>query len=239
MRRIALALLLASTLAWTQEHGAPAGAHGQPAESPAQANQAATAPGHSPADPSQHQSGTEHAQQAADHGEGHDGAMPNEIWWKWANFGILAIVLGWLIGKHAGPFFKARTASIQQGIAEARQMKADADARAAAIEAQLDSLKAEVESLRSGAAEEMQAESARLQAETETQLAKIQARSEAEIAAAAKTASQELKAHAANLAVLLAQEQLRTRITQDTQDRLLQSFMQDLRTVQDGKGSQN
>src|SRR5262245_5874476 len=55
--------------------------------------------------------------------------------WKWANFVILAIGLGYLIVKNLPPFFQSRTKEIQAGIAEAQQLKRDADKRAAEIDA--------------------------------------------------------------------------------------------------------
>ncbi len=45
--------------------------------------------------------------------------------WKWANFAILAIALGYAIGKYAPGMFRTRTAEIQKGIAEAQQVKRD------------------------------------------------------------------------------------------------------------------
>ena len=78
---------------------------------------------------------TGHAQQGAKHGEAHaegEAPMPNEIWWKWANFALLAGGLGYLISKHAGPFFRSRTEEIQKGIQDAAKVRAEAEARAAA-----------------------------------------------------------------------------------------------------------
>ena len=60
--------------------------------------------------------------------------MPNEIWWKWANFAVLAAGLGYLVAKNAGPFFRSRSEEIQKGIKDAAQVRAEAEARASAIE---------------------------------------------------------------------------------------------------------
>lgn len=178
-------------------------------------------------------SGAEHAKAAAEHGEGHDsGAIANEMLWKWINFAILFLGLAWLARKYAGPYFQARAAAIRDGIEEARQIKADADARAAEIDRKIGNLSTEIESLRRGSREEISAEAARVRAETEQQLAKIQAHAEAEIAAAAKTASQELKAHAAALALKLAEDQLRNRLGPQDQNALVRSFTRNL----DGNG---
>jgi F-type H+-transporting ATPase subunit b len=178
-------------------------------------------------------SGTEHAQAAARHGEGHEsGAIANEMLWKWVNFAILFAGLTWLARKFGAPYFQARAAAIRQGIEEARQMKADADARAAEIDRKIAHLSTEVEALRRSSREEIAAEGARVRAETEQHLAKVQAQAEAEIAAAAKTASQELKAHAAALAIKLAEDQLRSRLGPQDQNALVRSFARHL----DGNG---
>ncbi|MGH9628658.1 MAG: hypothetical protein ACRD7E_10020 [Bryobacteraceae bacterium] len=169
-----------------------------------------------------------HAEEAVEHGESHEGQMAGEIYWKWANFFLLAVVLGYLIGKYAGPFFSSRTQEIQQGIRDAAAMRADAEARAAAIEARIGNLAGEVEDMRRNSKEEVSAETARLQAETEKQIAKIQARAEQEIAAAAKNATQQLKEYSAELAMELAEQQIRNRMTPETQDELVEGFVTDL-----------
>jgi F-type H+-transporting ATPase subunit b len=175
----------------------------------------------------------EHAQAAAEHGEGHEEApMPNEIWWKLANFAVLAGGLGYLASKYGGPYFRERAAQIRSGIAEAAQVRADAEARAAEIERRVANLSGEVESLRARSKEEIAAEGARVQAETEAQIAKIQARAEMEIASAGKNASQELKAYSAQLALQLAERQIRQQLTPETQDDLASAFIDGLR---DGK----
>jgi F-type H+-transporting ATPase subunit b len=173
--------------------------------------------------------GTAHAEAAVEHGEGHEAPMPNEIWWKWANFAILAALLWWMINKYAGPFFRSRTESIQQGIREASAMRADAEARAAEIETRIGNLSADVETMRQRSREEMAAEGERVRAETALQMAKIQARAEADIAAAAKHARDELKAYSAQMAIGAAAQQLRSRLDGSSQERLAEAFIDDLR----------
>jgi F-type H+-transporting ATPase subunit b len=171
-----------------------------------------------------------HAEAAVEHGEGHEDArMPNEIWWKWANFAILAAGLGFLIAKYAGPFFSARTEEIQRGITEASAVRADAEARAAEIEKQIANLSAEVEALKQKSREEIAREGERVSAETAQQIAKVQRQAEAEIAAAVKNASQELKAYSAQLAVDLAAQQIRSSLKPADHDKLAEAFADDIR----------
>ena len=172
-----------------------------------------------------------HAEAAAKHGEGHaDEQMPNEIWWKWANFAILAGLLGWLISKNAGPFFQARSEAIQKGIADAAKTRHEAEARAADIERRVGNLTAEVEELRARSREEIAREGERVRAETEAQIRKVQAQAQAEIASAAKHAVHDLKAASAQLALQLAERQIRDQMTPAAQDSVTTAFLNDLRT---------
>ena len=161
--------------------------------------------------------------------------MPNEIWWKWANFALLAIVLGYLLNKNLGPFLRDRSAAIQSGIADAAKMRAEAEERAAGIERRIGNLAAEVETMRQQSSGEIAAEGERMRAETEQQIAKVQAQAEQEIASAAKQASENLKAYSAELAVDLAERQIRGRMDDGAQASLTDAFIRDLA----GKAAKN
>ncbi|MEP6540064.1 MAG: hypothetical protein ABJF23_32350 [Bryobacteraceae bacterium] len=165
--------------------------------------------------------------------------MPNEIWWKWANFGILAVGLGYLIGKNAGPFFASRSAEIQQGITDAAAVKAEAEARARSIEARVANLAAEVAALRKNSQQEIAQEGARISAETAQAMERMQKQAEHEIASAAKIASLDLKAQAAELALGIAEQEIRGRLTPQTQDGLVNAFVQDLKEEAKTKAALN
>lgn len=165
--------------------------------------------------------------------------LPNEIWWKWANFGILVAALGYLVAKNAGPYFVSRSSEIQKGIAEANAVKAEAEARAAAIEARIANLSGEIETIRKSSHEEIEAEGARISAETARSIAKVQAHAEQEIASAVKNASLGLKAHAAELAIALAGQQIRDRMSPQVQDQLVHAFVQELAQESKAKAALN
>lgn len=156
--------------------------------------------------------------------------------WKWANFAILAGLLGWVISKNAGPFFATRTSEIQKGISEAAAQQRDAEARAAAIQARLAGLQGEIENMRTEAQSELRAEAERIKAETQQMLAKIGAQAEQEIASAGKAARQELKAFSVTLAIQIAEQKLRNRMDDRAQQRLVDSFVNDLR-AKDPRGA--
>jgi len=148
--------------------------------------------------------------------------------WKWANFAILAAALGFLLVKNAGPYFATRSIEIRSGIEEAQKLRADAETRAAAMEKRLANLGVEVEAMRRSAKEEAEQEGARIRQETERELAKIQGQADHEISSALKTAQSELKSYSAQLAVDLARQKVRQRMTAADQDSLVQNFVADL-----------
>jgi len=162
--------------------------------------------------------------------EAEQAELPNEMLWKWANFVILAVVLGYLIKKYAGPFYISRTEEIQKGIREAAAVKAEAEARASALELRVANLQNEVAAIRAASKTEIEFEGARIQQETAAEIAKIQARAQQEIASSSKNAIQDLRAYSAELALNLAEQQLRGRLTPGAQDGLADSFVKDLRT---------
>jgi F-type H+-transporting ATPase subunit b len=162
-------------------------------------------------------------------GEGKQEAAEQDMTgWKWANFAILAAGIAFLLIKQAGPYFAGRSAEIRKQIAEAEKLRATAEARAAAIDAKLANLGAEVEAMRSTAKQEAAKEGERIQQETEREIAKIQAHAEMEIASALKTAQIDLKAYSGQLAINLARNKIRERITPADQDALVQNFVSGL-----------
>lgn len=149
--------------------------------------------------------------------------------WKWANFLILAAGLGYLIRKHAPAFFQQRSQEIRQGISEATKTKQEAEVRAAAMERRLAGLESEIAALRAGAREEIAAEGGRISRETMHRLQRIQAQSAQEIELMSRAAGAELRKYSAELALDLAQQRIRSRMTPDTQNSLADKFLQDLR----------
>lgn len=150
------------------------------------------------------------------------------IWWKWANFLILAGVLGYLINKNAGAMYRGQAEAIRRGITEAAKVKQDAEARAAQIENRLAGIQTEIEAMRSQARAEMAAEADRINQETTRHLSRLQQQSEQEIELMSKAARQQLKAYSAELALQLAERQVRGRMSKETQDALVKVFIQDL-----------
>lgn len=167
---------------------------------------------------------------AAEHGESHDSHASIDLW-KSVNFVLLAAGLGWLMHKFLGKYFRQRTEDIQQGIVGARKEREEAEARAAEMDRRMANLESEIAGLKTSASEEMAAEEARLKRETEQLIARLGANAEQEIASAAKHARKELRAYATELALKLAHQKIRDRMTPELADSLMDSFTDDLREL--------
>ncbi len=177
----------------------------------------------------------EHAPQATEHKEG--GHEEPSILWKWANFLLLAGVLAVLVGKNAGPYFAQRNKEISGELEEARKLRADSEARVVDMERRVANLESEMAGLRTTSKAEMTAEGERMRQETARTIEKLQAHATGEIESAVKQARMELKSYSAELALELAQQQVRQRLTPETQEALAADFVTQLATER--KGSRN
>jgi F-type H+-transporting ATPase subunit b len=145
--------------------------------------------------------------------------------WKWLNFAILAGVLGWLTSKYLGPLLVSRSLQIQEGLAAGEKAKAEADARAAAVQSKLSTLGQVIERMKTDAREEREREADRIRRDTQTELARIQRQADQEIESAGKLALIELKRYAAKLAIDLAGQKVRARMSPETQAALFRNFI--------------
>jgi|SRR5579862_979541 len=148
--------------------------------------------------------------------------------WKWINFSILAIALGYLCAKLFPPFFRSRTAEIQQGIREAQAIKKEAEARAAEMERRMAALGVEIEKFKTQANAEMKQEGERIGEDTKRQVARLEQQAKAEIETAGKIARRELQAYAAKLALDLAEQRVRERLDAGADALLVSDFIKDL-----------
>jgi F-type H+-transporting ATPase subunit b len=142
------------------------------------------------------------------------------------NFGVIAGVIIWAARKNLPGIFSARTASIQKAMQEAQKASEEARRRLAEIESRLMKLDVEIGMMRDAAEKDAVAEEARIQAAAQEDARKIVETAQQEIAAAAKNARRELTAYAADLAIGLAQKQIR--VDAATDQALVRNFAGDL-----------
>ncbi len=150
------------------------------------------------------------------------------IWWKWANFLMLAGGLGYLINKHAGSYFRGQTEEIQRAILESGRLKAEAEAHAAQIEKRLAGIEGEIAQMRSQALSDMAAEAARLKSDTQRLLERLEQQTKLELELMTKAAKQELKVFSAELALGLAEKRIRALLDSASKESLVNAFIQDL-----------
>lgn len=151
------------------------------------------------------------------------GNLRSAYWLSMAlNFAVIAGAIVWAGKRFLPGIFRDRTAAIQKAMQEAQTASAEARQKLAEIEARLQKLDVEIGMMRDSAEKEAAAEEARIKKATQEDAQKIVAAAEQEIAAAAKAARRELTAYAADLAVGLAQKQIR--VDAGTDQALVRNF---------------
>lgn len=153
------------------------------------------------------------------------------------NFAVVLGVILWASVKWMPGVFRARTASIQQAMLEARKASEEAQRRLAEIERRLSRLDAEIAQMQATAENDAAAEDARTKTAAEEEVRKIVESAEQEIAAAAKTARRDLTAYVADLAVSLAEKQIKVDATTD--QALIKEFSQNLSSQTNSRRGQS
>jgi F-type H+-transporting ATPase subunit b len=174
--------------------------------------------------------GTALAQESGAHSKKEEGfADKYELELKWANFLLLAGLIGYFVGKNAGPFFASRSAAIRKDMEDSLRQREDAEARAKAVELRLANLETEIAALRADTQAQESTEDQRAATRTAAEVAKIEAHAQQEIASAGKAARMDLQRYTAELAVGLAEQKVRARMTPATEDALVQGFVRNLK----------
>lgn len=150
------------------------------------------------------------------------------------NFIVIAAVIVWAGRKYLPGVFRDRTAAIQKAMQEAQKASAEARHKLTEIETRLQKLDVEIGRMRDAAEHDGAAEEARIKAGAEEDARKIVAAAEQEIAAAAKAARRTLTAYAADLAVGLAQKQIK--VDAATDQALVRNFAGQLDSPAEGPG---
>ncbi|MBN1569269.1 MAG: ATP synthase F0 subunit B [Acidobacteria bacterium] len=152
-------------------------------------------------------------------------------WGAWFNvgrvFNVLLVVgvLVWIARKPLASFFAGRSQAIREELAEAQKARREAEAKLAEIESRMSRLDDELKEIAGAAEREAQDEYQRLLAVAEEDAQKIVERSRQEIEGMTRTAQLELKQHAAELSVQLAEERIRSEITDADRQRLFSRFV--------------
>lgn len=148
---------------------------------------------------------------------------------KLFNFALLAGALVYFLRSPIAAHLASRRSGIRQDLDTAAAMRASATAQLAEIDQRLKRLPAELEALRAQGAEDVRAEQARIAAAAEAERARLVDQTHREIEARLRVARRELTAHAAQLAVNIAEARIRQQITPDDQLRLVDRFTAQLK----------
>jgi F-type H+-transporting ATPase subunit b len=162
-------------------------------------------------------------------------SLQNSYWLSvFVNFAVIAGLIIWASRKFLPGIFRDRTAAIQKAMQEAQKASEEARRKLADIESRLQKLDVEIGMMRDAAEREGAAEEARIKAAAEEDARKIVAAAEQEIDASIKAARRQLAAHAADLAVGLAQKQIH--VDAATDQNLVRNFAGQLASAPDNTG---
>jgi F-type H+-transporting ATPase subunit b len=156
------------------------------------------------------------------------GGKPDMTLWEWLNFLILAGALGWIVAKYGAPALRGRSKQIQDDLAAGQKAKAEAEAHAAEVQARLAGLEREIAAMRTNAADEREREAERIRVDTQAEIARIQRQCQQELESLGKLARLEVQRTAARLAMELAEQKVRARMSPELQSALTEGFLQDL-----------
>jgi len=170
---------------------------------------------------------SQHTTQEAEH---HPESGLRDGIFKWINFLALFGLLGYLLRKPMAGFLAGRTQAIQKALEEGRRARQEAAGCLQEISQRLARIEWEIAELKKAAAGEADAERKRLLAAARAENERILALAEQEIRALAKSARAELKSYVAALAVELAEQRIRTRLTPERQAALLREYAVNLRS---------
>jgi F-type H+-transporting ATPase subunit b len=151
-----------------------------------------------------------------------------------ANFAILAGVLVYFLRLPIAGYLSSRGTQIRQDLVTAAEVREAASAQLADIARKLDTLPAELAALKAQGAQDVVAEQARIAQAAALERERLVDQTRREIATRLRQARRELTAHAAELAIKVAEERLRRSITPEDQLRLVDRFTAQLSRADHG-----
>jgi F-type H+-transporting ATPase subunit b len=146
------------------------------------------------------------------------------------NFAILAGTLVYLFRSPLATYLVDRSAGIRGDLVNAAEMKQAAATQIEEIDRRMKALPGELEALRAQGAQQMAAEEERIRVAAAAERDRLLEQARREIDLQVKVAERELVTHAADLAVGVASERIRQQITDDDQVRLVDRYVQQLKS---------
>ena len=144
------------------------------------------------------------------------------------NFAVLVAVLVYFLKAPLLTYLAGRVTRVRQDLVAAAETRDAASRQLDEIHAKLKALPAEIDALKRRGAEDIAAERVRIEQAAEVERERLLQQTSREIEMKFRIARRELIEHAADLAVQLASERVRTSMTQDDQARLLDRYASQL-----------
>ncbi len=158
------------------------------------------------------------------HGEVHNSWLKIDTW-KTLNFGILAVGLFFIVKKPVAQFFSSRVKSIEEEINELELKKADAEKKLAEYQAKFKNLDQESKQIVEDYIKQGEEAKTRIIAEAEAQAEKLEDMAKRNIEQEFKSAKATLKQEIVELAMEKAEEVIKTSISSDDQDKLVDEYL--------------
>jgi F-type H+-transporting ATPase subunit b len=147
------------------------------------------------------------------------------------NFFVLVGLIVWVIRKKGNPALAARRAEVENELAEARRLRAEAEKRHMETATRLERLDQEMLEIRADMIKAGEVERDRIVAQAEEKAARVRKDTTFLIEQQIKQLRKDLTQQAANAAVVAAERLLRERTTDDDQDRLAEAYLNRLDEV--------
>ena len=179
------------------------------------------------ATPAAHPAGAEASQEAAEPAT--DSWKP--VIAKAVNFALLVGILGYFLRAPLMAYLDGRIGKVREDLVTAAQTRETAVRALAEIDAKLKALPGEIEALKHRGAEDLIAERARIEQDAQAERQRMLEHTRREIEMRLSVARRELLELAANLAVDVASERIRTTITPEDQARLVDRYVSQLQGV--------
>jgi F-type H+-transporting ATPase subunit b len=172
----------------------------------------------------------EHGGHGGEHGHGSEAIDWNVMSGSFVNFGLWLALLYVLLRRPLSEFLTNRKAAVVEGLAEARRLKEEAEAKYREYSQRIDNLDAEIARLREEIRRGGLAERDRIVAEASRKAEKMRDEARFLVAQQLKQLREDLTREAIEAAVCRAEEILRSATTPQDQERLAREYLGTLRT---------
>lgn len=162
--------------------------------------------------------------------EEHAGRGIVDVIARLVNFGLLVGILAYFLRSPIRNYLGDRGTQIRSDLVNAKALKETAASQIAEIDRKMQSLPAELDALRRQGFDDIAAEEARIRALAAAERERLLEQARREIELQAKVAERDLVAHAANLAIGVAATRIKKNITDEDQKRLVDRYVQQLKS---------